>query len=168
MKLYLDSYIYAFMLRCCIMHRDNFIFHNKNFIIATTVHHYHKFHITYRYTKQISHKIRDPFPIYVLTILTPLQTKVPLANPLCHILTYEKAVCISELHIMSEYRTDSATSKEIFSSKGLYFDISYSQPPIITMHFKETGLQVHNVVFLYICLTHCNTQLGISESIVYV
>ena len=42
------------------MHRDNFISH-KNFIIATTFHHYHTFHITYRYTKQISHKIRDPF-----------------------------------------------------------------------------------------------------------
>lgn len=35
--------LYAFMMRCRIMHRDNFISLNKNFIIATTIHHHHNF-----------------------------------------------------------------------------------------------------------------------------
>jgi len=48
-------------------------------------------------------------------------------------------------------------------SKDLYFDISYSQPPIITMHFKETGLQMQKGVFFCICFIHCNSQLDISE-----
>lgn len=51
------------------------------------------------------------------------------------------------------------------TSKDLYFEISYSQPPIVTMHFKETGLQIQKGVFLYICFIHCNSQLDISEYI---
>jgi len=70
---------------------------------------------------------------------------------------------------MSEYITDIKRDLRTvvchIISKYLYFEISYSQPPIITMHFKETGLKMQKGVFLCICFIHCNSQLDISKYI---
>lgn len=50
----------------------------------------------------------------------------------------------------------------------MHFDSSSSQPTTVTLHFNETGLQMQEVVFLYMCFANCNTQLGISEYTIYV